>query len=343
LLAYLRAISAQRLMGKSGSNILVALLRGANLTLCVLRNGALDFIRSKETAGSHDELNGWLAEELSEVVRFYDIEVPENTGKWEITVFVDTAQSPQELEECLKSGIQKEHIQVRTIESAYIDTPVGSSAVAKDNQPSPVAVGLAMGLLTEHRDDLKINLLPPQMERLREAKKDALVAANVVAALLLIMVLAISGFAFIIERATRNIVEKKHLISKQDTEMMIEQHQRLDSRLMVLSSRLDRIEQISSAHRDVNWAEVFDEIRKATPGSIRITGLSCQDGARVQIEGLALSNEAISSFVNLLEKSHIISSVVLLDASRQDGNNGLITYQLSCKLGTRSGKTGNAG
>jgi Tfp pilus assembly protein PilN len=395
LLAYLRAVYAQKVVGKGGCNVLIAVLRGAGstlrqssvqasspqavLTLCVLKNGAVDFIRTKEMAESSagsDDLNCWLAEELSEVVRFYDIEVPENTGKWEITLFVDStlrldsgqassprveaAQSPRGIEESLKSKIQSVlhsssrfaaatakdetgHLQVRTIEDAYIDTPLGGSAAGKDKLPSPVAVGLAMNLLTAQRGDVRINLVPPQVVRVREAKRDALIVANAVAVMLLIMLLTIHAFDLMIEKINRSAVAKKQLTTGQDTEVMLEQHQQLDAKLKILTARLDRIVQISASHRDVNWAEVFDDIRKATPGSVRITGLSCQDGARMLIDGLALSNEAVNSFVNSLEKSNNIVSVVLLETRKQDGQSGFIVYQLSCKLGIRSGKVGNVG
>jgi len=339
LTAYLRAISSTRIANKSGWNVLAAILRGNVLTMCVMRNGALDFIRTKEMSGGSagsGGLNQWLAGELSEVVKYYDIEVPENTEKWEITVFVDAAQTPSDLEANLKSGIQKEHLQVRTVDCAYADTPLAGQNLAKDKHPSPVAVGLAMGLLTAKRDDLRLNLLPPQVERTREIKREALIAVNAVAAVLLIMVLAINGFAFMIERTTRNIIDKRNRVSKQDAEMIVEQHKRLDTRTAFLASRTDRISQLSASHRDVNWVEVFDEIRKAIPASIRITNLSCPDGLKIQIEGQALSNEAVNSFVNLLEKSHKISSVVLLDVRKQEGKEGLITYQLSCRLGMRS-------
>jgi Tfp pilus assembly protein PilN len=375
LLAYLRAIYEQRVIGKGGCNVLIAVLRGtgstsspqAVLTLCVLKNGAVDFIRTKEMAETSDGLNCRLADELSEVLRFYDIEVPENTGKWEITLFVDSplrldslrqssvqagqaisprvdaAQSPRGLEECLKSKIRTGHLQVRTTEDAYMDTPLGGSAAGKDKLPSPVAVGLAMNLLRAQRDDVRINLVPPQVVRVRETKKDALIAANAVAVMLLIMVLTIHAFDFMIGKINRSAVAKKQLTTGQDTEVMLEQHQQLDAKLKILTARLDRLAQISASHRDVNWAEVFDEIRKATPASVRITGLSCGDGSRVQIEGLAMSNEAVSLFVNLLEKSHNITSVVLLETRKQDGQNGLIVYQLGCKLVIRSGKPDNVG
>ena len=362
MLAYLRAVYSQKVVGKGGSNVLIAMLRGAVLTLCVLKNGSVDFIRTKEIPGSSTDsvdLNRRLAEELSEIVRFYDIEGPENTGKWEITLFVDStlrldsgqaispqvdaAQSSRDIEECLKSKIQTGHLQVRTIEDAYKDTPVAGSAGDKKEQPSPVAVGLAMVLLTAQRDDVRINLVPPQISRVREAKRDALIAANAVAVMLLIMVLTIYVFDSMFERISRNTVAKKQLIAGQDTEVMVEQHQQLDAKLKMLSSRLDRLGAIMASHRDVNWVDVFEDIRKATPGSVRITGLSCGDGSRVQIEGLAMSNEAVSSFVNLLEKSYNIASVTLLEARKQDGQNGLIVYQLSCKLGIGKGKVHNVG
>jgi hypothetical protein len=39
----------------------------------------------------------------------------------------------------------------------------------------------------------------------------------------------------------------------------------------------------------------------------------------------------------MLEKSRKISSVVLMDVRKQEGKEGLITYQLSCWLGKRTG------
>ena len=48
LLSYLRAVGDKKIVGKSGCNVLVAVLRENILTLCVLKNGVVDFIRTKE-------------------------------------------------------------------------------------------------------------------------------------------------------------------------------------------------------------------------------------------------------------------------------------------------------
>ena len=351
LLAYLRAIHGQKITGKTGCNVLVAILRASTLTLCVLRNGTLDFIRTKDIAKAKDDSSCQLADELSEVVRFYDVDVPESTGKWDITVFIDASQSPQVAEERIKSRVLAEHLQVRTIEDAYTDTPVSGTGAGTTEKPSPVAVGLAMNLLMGHGVPVRtnslqigaINLLPPQITQAREAKRDALIAVNAIAAVLLIMVLAINGFALLIESATRGALAKEPLVDKQNTSVLLKQRGLLNSRLGLLTSRLNGIEQIRASHHDVNWAEVFDEIRRAAPGTVRITAMSCQDGSKMLIQGLALSNEAVYSFINLLEKSPNIASVTLLETREQNSQNGIITYQLNCKLGIKSSEAGNVG
>ena len=344
LIAYLKAIRSKKATGKSEGNVLVAMLRGNILMLCVLRNDAVDFVRTKEIAeGTHnrDDLYCQLTDELSEVVRFYDTDVAGNTGKWDITVFIDAKQSPKAAEDCLKSKIQAGRLQVRTIEDAYMDTPV---AADKNDPPSPIAVGLALNLLSaQESDDVRINLIPHEIERAREAKREVLITANIIAAMVLIVVLAVSGLSSMFGRAHRNAMVKQSLVEKQDTDGLVVLHRHLDARLQVLTNRLDRIAQISALQRDVNWVELFDGIRKASPGSVRITGLSCQDGTRVLITGLAKSSEAVNLFVNLLEKTNSIATVTLLETHEQDGQNKLISYQLSCKLAIGSAKVENGG
>jgi Tfp pilus assembly protein PilN len=351
LLAYLRAIFSRKIAGTGQGNSLVAILQETDstpstssgrasspqavLNLCVVKNGSIDFLRTKEKDGSV-ELNRWLADELSEVVRFYDIEVPENIGKWDITIFVDGSHPLKGLGECLKAAITAGNLQVRTNEDVCIDTDVDCSKAQSDDNPSPVAVGLAARLLKPEYGELRINLVPPKVIKAREAKLDAVIAANVIAVILLLMVLSIAGFTFMIKKVTRSSLANTQFIAKQDTELMLQQHQNLDGRLNVLSNRLERLSQISASHNDVNLVDMLDDIRKSTPGSVMISSIYCQDGSRVFVDGLAMSNEAVNLFVDLLEKSQLISSVALLEARKQDGQKNLITYQISCKLVKRS-------
>ena len=345
MLSYLRAIGAKKIMGKSGCNVLVAILRESSLILCVLRNGVIDFVRIKEAARNATaagDLCDWMADELTEIQKFYSVEVVDNPGKWEITVFADTGRLPQDAEERLKSKIQAGSLQVRTKNDAYLDTIFAGQAAGRNSeQPSPVAVGLAMNLLMAQRDDVRLNLMPPQIMQIKEAKKDVLVVAAVVAALLLLMVLAIAAPAYMIKKISGNTAGKVGRVSVRNTDKMIEKNRYLDAMVQALSNRLDSIAKISASHNDVNWAQLLENIRKATPKEVRINGLYCGDGARMQIGGLAMSNEAINSFVSALEKSPDIASVALLETSKQDGQKGFINYQISCKLGIKKGKADN--
>jgi Tfp pilus assembly protein PilN len=343
ILSYLRAIGDKKISGRSGFNVLVAVLRDNILTLSVLRNGVVDFIRTKEVRqqSTGSDLCVWLAGELAEIQKFYSVEMIENTGKWEISVFADTVQLPEDAEAILKLKVQAGSLRVRTSKDAYLDTIIGGPAWVKKEQPSPVAVGLAMNLLVAQRDDARLNLIPPHIVQLKETKRDALIAVNVIVALLLLMVLAVDVPAYLVEKINSTTGAKASRISVQDTDRILEKNRQLDARLQTLSSRISNINQISAAHNDVNWVRLFENIRKATPASVRINNLSSQDGLRIQIQGLALSNDAVNSFVSLLEKSPEIASVTLLETNKQEGQKGFINYQISCRLNIEKGKNDN--
>jgi hypothetical protein len=345
MLSYLRAISDKKITGRSGFNVLVAVLKENILTLCVFRNGTVDFIRTKEVrqkSAAGDNLCGWLADELAEIQKFYSVEFMDNTGKWEIDVFIDSIQLPQDAETIFKSKVQANSLQVRTSKDAYLDTIVGDQAAGnKNEEPSPVAVGLAMNLLGAQRDDVRLNLIPPQIVQLKEAKRDALIAVNVVAALLLLMILAVDVPAYLVGKIYCAAATKATKVSVQDTDRILEKNRQLDTRLQALSNRLGTITQISAMHNDVNWVQLFDSIRKAMPASVRITSISSPDGLRMQIEGMAMSNDAVNVFVSSLEKSPDIASVTLLETNKQEGQKGFINYQISCKLGVKKGKNDN--
>ncbi len=347
IVSYLRAINDKKITGRSGCNVLVAIFRDNILTLCVLRNGVVDFIRTKDVrqkSTAADDLCGRLANEIAEIQKFYSVEVVDNTDKWEIAVFADTAQLPQDAESILKSKIQACSIQVRTSKDAYLDTVIGGLTTSdKNEQPSPVAVGLAMNLLVAQQDEMRLNLMPPHMVQLREAKRDILITAAVVAVMLLLIVLVAAAPAYMIKKISDDTAGKAGRISVRNTDKMLEKNKHLDARLQALSNRLDCIAKISASNKDVNWVQLFTNIRRATPTSVRIASLSCSDGQKIQIEGLALSNDAVNSFVSSLEKSPDISTVTLLESSKQDGQKGFINYQINCKLGVKKGKEDNVG
>ena len=157
------------------------------------------------------------------------------------------------------------------------------------------------------------------------------------------MVLAVAAPAYMIKKISGNTAGKAAHVSVHNTDRILEKNRYLDARVQALSSRLDSIAKISASYSDVNWVQLFTSIRNATPASVRIVSLSCPDGQRMQIGGLALSNDAVNLFVSLLEKSPGISTVTLLESSKQDGQKGFINYQISCRLGVKKGNADDIG
>jgi len=341
ILSYLRAIADKKITGRTGFNVLVAVLRENTLTLCVLRNGTIDFIRTKEAkqkSTACEEIFKWLGDEITEIQKFYSVEFIENTGKWDITIFTDTVL-PENADTVLKSKFQTGSLQVRSSNDAYLDTIVDNQKLShKNEQPSAVAVGLAMHLLTQQHEDVRLNLMPPQIIQIKEIKREALIAANIFAVLLLLIIIAVDVPSYFSENITRTAAAKTSLFSIEDTDFIIEKNQQLDQRLQSLSNRIAGISHISSLHNDVNWTELFDSIRKAAPASVRINSLFSTDGSRMHIYGLALSNDAVNTFVNSLEKAPQITSVSLLETSKQEGDKGYIRYQIGCRLAVKKGK-----
>jgi Tfp pilus assembly protein PilN len=195
--------------------------------------------------------------------------------------------------------------------------------------------------LAQQTGDVRINMLPQEVTKQREAKRDILVAANVIAGVLMVMLLTINLFAFMVTNATSHTISKKKIASENRTELLLLEDKRYEEKIQLMTSRLDAIGKIPDSHSDVNWVEVLDEIRKATPGSVRISTLISSEGPRIQINGLAMSDEAVNLFTGLLGKSKSIASVTVLDTHRHNEQSQVVSYEISCKLNIRSAKSKN--
>jgi len=341
LLSYIRAVHAKKIAGRTGCTVLVAMLRGHSLTVCVLRNQAIDFIRTKEAGAESAEANtlpAFIVDEIGQIFQFYDVEVSASPGKWEATVLVDSMQSPEGLGELLKSRFPNMAVEVRTADDAYQDTPLGLLKDGVADRPSPVAIGLAMRMLGLDAADIKINLLPPEVVKLRTTGRDALVAANVAAVIFLLMVLAVDVPALMVERVHKDIISKKETLLQQDTQTLVKEQQMLDGQIGALSAQLDQMQKISGLRRDVDWRGVLDDVRKATPAAVRLTTLSMAEGLSMSLEGVALSDEAVNLFVKMLEKSRHIDSASLIETGKPESEKGFVSYRISCSIAQKKEK-----
>ena len=340
LLAYARAFYDKKIAGKFDCNVLMATLQSSALTICVFRKQTVDFVRTKDISKETtepDKLCQWLADQINTIIQFYNVEVPDSPGQWEITVITnESAQLPDDAEESLKAKVASTNLQVRTPENACQDTPVWENGGS--DRPSTVAIGLAMKLLGTEETNLRINLLPPETAEVKSARKDALITANIAAALLLLMVLAVGGLTLMTKKVNENIAHINQTQLLQDTHTLLREQELINRQIKQLSDRPGWLNGISSLRGDVDWPNLLNDIRRGTPKTARITNLFAKGSSSMSLEGLALSYEAVHLFVDMLNKSEHVDLASLIEAEKDNKTGGLVKYAIECSLNTRERK-----
>lgn len=338
VLSYARAFYAKKIAGKFDCNVLMAILRGSTLSLCVFRKQTLDFVRTKdisEQKAEGDKLCQQLAEEINAIIQFYNVDVSDSFAEWEVTVVADGVQLPEDAEESLKAEVASTNLQVRTGEDAFHDTFVGENSGFES--ASPVAIGLAMKLLGVNGSDLRINLLPPESAEVKAVRRDALITANIAAALLLLMILAGGAVSMMTKRVNENITRIKRTELSVDTYAMLGEEKSADRQITALSEGLEQMNRISSSRKDLQWYHVLNDVRNATPGNVRIIDLFSKSNSRMHLRGVASSYEAVHLFVKMLSKSKYIDSASLIETERDSERRGLVRYEINCSLGLEEG------
>jgi Tfp pilus assembly protein PilN len=335
LLAYARAIHAKKIASKLGSNVLIAILRDGAFALAVFRKNSLDFVRIKNINKDHankDRLTKHLAEEISATVQFYDIEVPDNLGKWEITIADDTGLLPRNVAQILSTVVKTPNLQVKMPQNPLDDVAIDHEGIAPETQSSATAIGLAMGLLVQDKKKLRINLFPSEATQARSLKKQALITANVVAAILFIMVMIGAALELIATNLNVNIDRAKLKHPPQHISMLVQQNKSLEKQIKQLSGQYNQLNGLLGSCRDISWPDILEGIKNNTPNTVCITDLFCSGSNTMSLEGLALSYDVISTFINTLEKSGQIGSASLVEAGKDTKYEELIKYEISCAL-----------
>ncbi|UCG60181.1 MAG: pilus assembly protein PilM [Phycisphaerales bacterium] len=336
LLAYARAVGAKRIAGKFDCNILLAILRDGELTICVFKKVSLDFVRTKPIDKEDAQPGGichHLAEEINAVIRFYAVDIADDSGKWEVTVVADDAgQLPDDAEEALKASVEGDNVQFRTAETAVGDTPFGDTASRGGAQGSVAAIGLAMKLLAENDESLGMNLLPPEAADVKSLKKHALIAGNIAAVLVLLMILTVYGLEHVIAKANAKVAQKRSANLLNDTGAMIREVGSIDEQIVRLSDECVRLNEILDSRHGVDWQGLLDDIKRGTPRTLRVTSLRSRKGSEMSLQGVATSYEAVHLFVRMLDKSRHVESASLVETGKGDTARGLVRYVISCFL-----------
>ncbi len=342
LLAYTRALYPKNIAGKFDSNVLIAILQENSLTLCVFKKQTIDFVRTKgigKEKTNPDEFCTWLAEQINTVIQFYDVEVPDSCGKWEINVVTDYVQLPQNVEESLKAKVTSADLQIMTGEdvcnATVVSRPRKLANSRQSDKPSLAAIGLAMKLLDKDESNLGVNLLPQEIVRLRAAQKGTLITANIATIILLIMALAVTVPTWKIKKLNESISHKQVNLS-QEARTLSEKRASVDKKIDTVDNKLDQINMILDSHRDTAWPDLLNDIGKGIPKTVCITRLYGVTNSGMSLKGLALSNEAIYLFADMLNKSEHIDLASI--AGTKKNKNGFISYEINCALARGKGK-----
>jgi hypothetical protein len=335
LLAYVRAFYAKKIADRFDCNVLLVVLQRDTLTLCVLKRQSIDFIRTRDIDEDKTEpgmLCEWAASEINAVIQFYDsVDDSDDSGKWDIIAVADSMQLPDDAQQSLKSKLTVGTLQVRRPEDACQDTPVAKKDDAKvEAGASSVAIGLAMKLLVPNEPNFRINLLPPEATDVKAFKRHALITANVVAAVIFGMIIAVAVLGLSAKSVNAEIERQKEENSLSDLKMLFKEEKMLSSRLKQLSGEPGRLNEILDSRGGFDWSGLLNDIKKGTPKTVGITSLFSKGDSTVSLEGFGLSYEAIRWFVNALGESEYVVAASLIETEKDDEKGGLIRYTINC-------------
>jgi Tfp pilus assembly protein PilN len=287
-------------------------------------------------AGDSSQSIARCEEELSSVIQFYDIEVEDGSNnKWEFVIALDdTTIDVQDLEFSLQKKFGGEAHICSSI-TTCIDTPVAQSDTI--DEASITAIGLAMKHLGDSASNIKIDLIPPEAEDRRTAKKFILITANAAAVVLLFMFITAGIVRFKLSQIRRSIPQSQQGDPVENMERLLKQRSIVDAKVTELSVKSEKINKIFEGDSISNWADILDDLRLRVPSPLYITQLSCPKGLNLEIEGQSLSYRSVHLFAELLGQSEFIKSATVAETNQNTRVEGLIAYLINCELADNKG------
>jgi Tfp pilus assembly protein PilN len=337
--AYVRALYEKRIARRPRCNVMLVVVREGWFTACVWVNEKLDFVRSRplEAKSGEDSVSTRLAEQMRSIAKYYQVDVPGTAGRWEVTVVHDGHGKIEGL-----SGQQgwegvDINVEVLSDEQAFADSPIERASGCDGGNASTAAAGLAMGLLSDSRSKVEVNLLPDEVVEKKLARRDVLVAANAAAAILLVLTVAVGAWMLRVEHvkgAIGGLVRESHETKAAE---LVRSHGKIDIQLEQVSVKVRRLEAIAARHSDVDWKVLLEDLGAAAGRNICVTSAASSQGDKLRLRGLALSSEAVNEFVNALEKSRYIEVALLHETQRYEGRDDVLSYEIECVLDGKEG------
>ena len=333
-MAYTRACFDKIISNKLNTNLLFATINKGVLTLSMFKDQKLDFVRIQPVELAEIEsvtFLDWLAEQINAVIKFYEYGKSSQHNKWMVNIYTPERYDflLQKQEVLQSSLIENVSVEIKTSETAYLDTPVVADNIK--NKPSAAAIGLAMKLLIYRADDLNINLVPEQALLAKSREKKTLIIANFAASLLVIMILSILFFNTKIAKVKADAYKQNENLPSEDTKLMLDKQNVLDTKIEKLSGKLNNIMSIVKTDSVTNWGSILNEISIAIPKDTRLTSIR-NTGSDLLLLGQSRNYDAIYLFVDSLNKSEYIKSAKIIETTNNSQSKGLVNYSIKCVL-----------
>ncbi len=334
------AVACTRLLGTDRSaaaaacGTMVVLLKEATLTLCVFRRGLLDFVRTEVLEFTPEGANATgsrIAEEVAAVMRFYSLR-HDAMKEWRI-LLADDARSSVLAQ--VRTTLEKEAA-IKSISMVTPECLPGEWAIdlRGHHDVSLTALGLALRIDAPGADGASVNLLPAGVFAARSTRRNMYLVANAAAVLLLMIVLATGIIAYLNKRISQNIVAMKQASLKRGEYSLLvltAEKALLTEQIQGLTNEVKHLKEIGAAHTSVDWVQFLQDVKNACPArQVQLTGLISNGGGVVTIRGNAISPDAVSTFVDVLNTSSRIREAARKEWNKK--NRGLIEFEVECIL-----------
>lgn len=329
VLSFIRACYEKQIAAKTAKNLLFAVIDSDFAAFCLFRNQTLEFLRVKRPDAEvlrQDRITEWLAGQINEIVRFYESKAADDTCKIDVTVITELlGESASQL----RNRLTDVELEIKTPQQACSDTPLADTDSEK---PSVIAVGLAMKLLDFSDGGLNINFVPPDIARMQQAKKQAMVIANIAASILLVMLLSLSFLMFKEQTVYNEIKKKRQPPLEQAMAALLNEQLSLNKQIEKITGNLTIINNAVSKEPSLKWAKVLKNISSSVPKKVQLIAITAGSGQTVTIEGKALTHGDIRVFLDMLNASEYIASASLVTAKLQEQPDNLLEYSIACTI-----------
>jgi Tfp pilus assembly protein PilN len=327
-LAASRALYKVNVARKFGINSMFVFIQDSAATFTVFKDMRLDFIRTVVLADDSPDSPDFAAaliEEIAGVRQFYDLECEESPRKWEILVAPDRlGLDLTTLAEKIKGACGDASVSV----CGAADLARCTGVAGETGQASIAAIGLAMKLADNTLGELKLNLLPARSDEVHNLQKFSLLTSGSAIAVFLLMLLIAPLVDFKIDRT------KKSLTACQGSALgtLLSKQKSLAEKETALSDQIVGIQKLVSTYKHRDWAALFSELSRRTPGQVRITNILTRDEKTLIISGQSISNEEVHLFAKLLAASPQLAGASLVKTEVDPASSRLILYTISCTL-----------